>query len=214
MTETFSALPAAFQQRSRVRFPAPGLAVSIVVHALALAWLWHSLPPRPADMDARPKKTITFRLVPPVAKAPPAVVPAVAVRTPLPPPSTPRQAHAVTAPAQPAPRAPAIIAMPATPNAPDEPAAVAADTPAFDLAAARATARLVTREERRGVVARPGRVPAEASYVDQRTGERFESARRADCKTARSESMNLYANVFLLAKDMITNATNDSGCKW
>ncbi len=85
--------------------------------------------------------------------------------------------------------------------------------PTFDLAAARATARLVTREERKGLVALPGRQPVDELRADTRTSERLERARRGDCLKGQ-ESTNLLANVALLARDIVKSAVDDSGCKW
>jgi hypothetical protein len=47
----------------------------------------------------------------------------------------------------------------------------------------------------------------------ERIQERFERARRVNC-LKRNESANLLANIALLAKDMVTNAVDDSGRKW
>lgn len=208
-------MPQAFpMQRSHGRRPVLGWGISLVVHALAIAWIWQATSPRPADLDARPVSRIAVRLLP-IATVPPPVavphpVPATASRPPRPA-SASRQASASATPAA---STPAIIAMPPAPASPTGAAGGAtADTPAFDLAAARATARLITREERKGLVALPGRQPADELRADTRTSERLERARRGDCLKGQ-EGTNLLANVAFLARDIVKSAVDDSGCKW
>jgi len=211
MNHAMTMLPAFPVQRANGRRPVLGWGISLMVHALALAWIWHATSSRPADKDARPVSAIAVRLLPMAAVPPPAVaprlVPATASRSPRPA-STSRQATASAKPA------PAIIAMPPAPAPPMGAAGgPTADAPAFDLAAARATARLITREERKGLVALPGRQPVDELRADTRTSERLERARRGDCLKGQ-ESANLLANVAFLARDIVKSAVDDSGCKW
>jgi hypothetical protein len=203
--------PAFHVQRANGRRPVLGWGISLVVHALALAWIWQATSSRPAHIDARPARAIAVRLLPIAAMPAPVVVPRLAPATATKstrPPSTSRQAPASAAPT------PAIIAMPPAPASPiDAPAGATADAPAFDLAAARATARLITREEKKGLVALPGRQPADELRADTRTSERLERARRGDCLKGQ-EGTNLLANVAFLARDIVKSAVDDSGCKW
>ncbi|MDN4052687.1 hypothetical protein QPK32_06340 [Massilia sp. YIM B02763] len=89
-----------------------------------------------------------------------------------------------------------------------------AAAPAVDLAAARATARLVAREHGNAMLAAQSRKPVVDPNADRRVVSPLERARRVDCQTARAESTNLLANVVLLAVDLAKNAVDDSGCKW
>lgn len=196
-----------------------GLVISLLVHALAVAWLWHAGLPRRADTDAGPVKRIVVRLVPIAPEVPrPAPEPEVIV---------PRS-RAVPARAAPRPALPqressdsVSVAAPAPIAVVPEAAGNAkatettgTDAPSVDLATARAMARLYARESSKNLVALPKRKPVVDANADHRTVDRFERARRVDCQTARAESTNLLANVVLLAVDLAKNAVDDSGCKW
>lgn len=214
-----------------------GLGISLLLHVLAVGWLWHSgLSPR-ADEDTGPTRQMEVRLVPAAPKPTRAVPVPVPVPVPAParaskeaaPLSSPTQARAAPKPAQPRRQAhadtpssgPAVTAI----ETPDE-AANSADAstrpatdpgaaaPAVDLAAARATARLVAREHGNAMLAAQSRKPVVDPNADRRVVSPLERARRVDCQTARAESTNLLANVVLLAVDLAKNAVDDSGCKW
>jgi len=194
-----------------------GWGISLLVHTLGVAVLWHAWPPHRADKDTGPVNRIEVRLVPVVPEAPPAPVPDVVV-----PHAIPMQTRAAPRPEAPPREAQtgAVSAPPTTITAP-EPAtdAVSHDdggtaAPALDLQAARAAARLIARENGKGLVALPGRKPVTDPNADRRVIDRFERARRVDCQTARAGSTNLLANVVLLAVDLAKNAVDDSGCKW
>jgi hypothetical protein len=194
-----------------------GLGISLLVHALAVAWLWHAGMPRRADTDAGPVKRIVVRLVP-VAPEAPQPAPASEIIMPR---SRSMPTHAAPRPDLPQREAPASAAAPAPVAVATEPAGDAArpagtgtDAPGVDLATARATARLYARESSKNLVTLPNRKPVVDPNADHRTVDRFERARRADCQTARAESTNLLANVVLLAVDLAKNAADDSGCKW
>lgn len=106
-----------------------------------------------------------------------------------------------------------VIAMDAPGAVPAVSAASAMPAaPSFDIGAARAAARRIARDDGQDVAARLDR-----KLAGETTGERlqksFERARRPDCLRA-STSMNLLANVASLAKDIVANAVDDSGCKW
>ena len=193
------------------RGPALGWGISVLVHALAIVWLWHVVQPRPAHPDGRPATRIEVRLVPRAATAPsgPALPHAEPRRSPVL--REPRSRAAVAAPVMVQP--PAVTATLAAPVAQREAAQVVApDAPAFDLAAARASARTLAREERVGMAAAPLRQGMDAS-PSERIQERLEHARRGNCLKA-NDSVNLLANVAMLAKGVIDNAIDDSGCKW
>jgi len=194
-----------------------GWGISLVVHAIGVACLWHAWPSYRAEMDTGPVNRVEVRLVPIAPEAPPAPVPEVAVPRP-----GPMQTRAAPRPAAPAREAQtdAVSASPTTITVP-EPAADTAKpndggtaAPTVDVQAARAAARLIARESGKGLVALPGRRPVTDPNADRRVVDRFERARRVDCQTARAESTNLLANVVLLAVDLAKNAVDDSGCKW
>lgn len=88
-----------------------------------------------------------------------------------------------------------------------------ANVPAFDMTAARASARAMVREEHKGAAALPLRQEEQDASTSERIQQQFERARRTNCLKP-NESMNLLANVVLLAKDIVATAVNDSGCKW
>jgi len=194
-----------------------GWGISLLVHTLGVAVLWHAWPFHRADRDTGPVNRIEVRLAPIAPEAPLAPLPEVTVPRP-----GPIQARTATRPAAPAREAQtdAVSASPTTITVP-EPAADTAKPddggtagPAVDVQAARAAARLIARESGKGLVALPGRKPVVDPNADRRVIDRFERARRVDCQTARAESTNLLANVVLLAVDLAKNAVDDSGCKW
>ena len=188
-----------FQPRPGPRRTARGLGISVLVHIGALVWLTRPPAPHP-DTGAAPRRML-FVLLSPAPGAPPAPpgVPA--------PPAPARQSaarHAATAQRD-------APAPPATPVIASEPAAAAAP-PAFDIMAARAAARALAREDRNALAGLPdGKL---AATRDQHVEQLFERARRRDCQTARAESVNLVANIAMLAVDLVKNAVDDSGCKW
>lgn len=190
-----------------------GWGISVLAHVLAGAWLWHAwLPPR-MENDAAPVKRIEVWLVPAAPKPVPASAPEAAI-----PRTTRTPAHAAAGPAAPR-RQPSADVVPAAPTVtiPEPEAAAAstgADVPAVDLVAARAAARRIAREDAKGLVALPQRKPVVDPNGDHHVVDPLERARRVDCQTARGQSTNLLANVVMLAKDMVANAIDDSGCKW
>jgi hypothetical protein len=103
------------------------------------------------------------------------------------------------------------LPAPATQNDPVQ--VTGGDAPAFDLAAARSSARAIAREQPKGLAALPLRQEANDANISARVQERLEHARRGNCLKANA-SMNLLANVAMLARDMVANAVDDSGCKW
>lgn len=200
-------------QRPPARGSMLGWGISLLVHTLGAAVLWHAWPPHRANKDHGPVDRIEVRLVPITPEAPPAPLPEQAVPRP-----GPMQARTATRPAAPAREAQtdAVSTSPTTITAADTAKPDDGDTaaPAVDVQAARAAARLIARENGKGLVALPGRKPVTDPNAERRVIDRFERARRVDCQTARAESTNLLANVVLLAVDLAKNAVDDSGCKW
>lgn len=207
-----------------------GWGISLVVHACVLAWLVHAWQARAPE--AAPPAPMHFVLVPPPpqAKAPVAVdVPAASA-------TAPKTAAAAARPARnrPAPSASAAAANADTAATPAEPAATIAHEPAatsgavdaapaaaapagadagtgdsaphLDMKAARATARLIDKHRKDGLVAHPK--PDPPLQRDERLERAIERARRPDCKSAYS-GLGLLA-VIPLAKDAVTG----TGCKW
>jgi hypothetical protein len=211
------------------RGPALGWAISLLVHALAVGWIWHGWPARPPDTDTGPLKQFEVRLIPlvretPQARPEPAPAPAAPTRVRPGHPVPARAAH-TPAPAPPAASssvsapAPALPSNPAAPPAPGDVAGNAAtETPGVDLTvdltSARAAARLIARENRKGLVALPERKTVVDPNADRHVVDPIEASRRIDCQTARSQSTNLLGNIVMLAVDLTKNAIDDSGCKW
>jgi len=96
-------------------------------------------------------------------------------------------------------------------NAPAKPGTGAA--PAFDMAAARASARAMARDDRQRPAALVLRQEATGALTTDQIQQRFEQARRGNCLKA-NDSMNLLANVVMLARDIVATSVDDSGCKW
>ena len=71
----------------------------------------------------------------------------------------------------------------------------------------------MVRGDPKGLAAIPLRPEGKDAMTSDRIQERFERARRAKCLKG-TDSMNLLANVALLAKNVVQSAVDDSGCKW
>lgn len=212
--------PLPFLPPVRPRGQWAGWGISLAVHAGVLAGLV-VLVPRPL-LDAPAPGRLRFVLVPPrvpaplpvpAPVAPPASAPA--VRKPAATPPRRRPAPVETPAAEPPPKpsseaTPVITAAEPAPTAtaPADSGKVDGDaTPAFDMAAARASARLIARHARDGTVALPEHKAP--SYEPDNTAQRgMERARRGDCRSAYS-AMGVLA-VLPLLKDAVTG----SGCKW
>jgi hypothetical protein len=197
----------------------PGWAISLILHAAALAWLVHAVPARQHDdAPVRRGALVMVRLAPPPEPAQkaaePAAVPApraAATSTPAVP-SRPRPAHAVTQAKEPAPVAtdPAPEPAPAAPSA--EPSAEPSGTaPALDMAAVRSAARAYARSEpapapRSGTLLKA--IQNETETQNEKLGRDIERARRGDCQTK-------YAGMGLLAViPLVANTVTGTGCKW
>jgi hypothetical protein len=89
----------------------------------------------------------------------------------------------------------------------------AAVAPTFDMTAARASARALAREDRKATAALALSQETTRAMTTGQIQERLERARRGNCLKA-NESMNLLANVVMLARDIVATAVDDSGCKW
>jgi len=221
MTTYRAPLPFALPARPRGQWA--GWGISLAVHAGVLAGLV-VLVPRPLPDTPAPAH-MRFVLVPPRVPVPePAsTVPAPAapaasapvVRKPAVTPPRARPAPLDTPAAESPSRStseatPVITATEPTPAAaaPVDASKDDADaTPTFDMAAARASARLIARHARDGTVALPERKAP--SYAPDDSAQRgMERARRSDCRNAYS-AMGLLA-VLPLLKDAVTG----SGCKW
>jgi len=217
--------PLPFTLPARPRGQWTGWGISLAAHAGVLAWLLHLVPAPLPDTPAPAR--MRFVLVPPRMPAPvpvpetSTIAPAAsapAMRKPsatAPRPSravpTPVDAPKTDAPTKPSDEATSVI----TATEPSPAATVPADTskgedgaaPTFDMAAARASARLIARHARDGTVALPERKAP--SYEPDDTAQRgLERARRNDCRSAYA-AMGVLA-VLPLLKDAVTG----SGCKW
>ena len=192
-----------------------GISVSVLAHVLAVALLWHA---RPAlrDINDKAVSRIEVRLVSITPEVPIGIPPSLsnsALST-----STTVTRHPASNPARARP-APSIRVSSAPLNqdtalAPQPESGTGAAVSTFNIEAARAAARLIVREDEKSFAHLPQRQPGGELKADDHVANALERARRVDCQTARAGSANLLANVILLAKDMVANAIDDSGCKW
>jgi hypothetical protein len=204
--------------RRQLRGLLPGWAISLVLHAAALALLVHAVPARQHDDGPERRSTLVMvRLAPPprpaqkpVEPAAPPVPRAAARAAPSAPaaPSRPHPARATIQAAVPAPLAagPTPEPAPAAPSA--EPSGTA---PALDIAAARSAARAFARSEpapapRSGTLLKA--IQNETETQNEKLGRDIERARRGDCQTK-------YAGMGLLAViPLVANTVTGTGCKW
>lgn len=207
---------AAFPGGAGTRRPVLGWAMSLLAHAIAAGLVWHASQRDRANADTEAVKRIDIWLVASVLKAPaPVSVPPAKLAPPGR--AANRTAGGATATA---PVAPLVTRQP---NGVDAPSALSSQggaalipdgaAPVFDLFAARASARAMARDDRKRLGEPPLRQGQSEPISSDRIQERFERARRVNCLKA-NDSTNLLANVFFLAKDMVSNAVDDSGCKW
>jgi hypothetical protein len=193
--------------------------MSMLVHATIIMWLWHASPHRPASIDTQPERRMAVWLVSQPAPVPlPAIVaPAAVARMPaLPGPvRTVRRPRSSAMPSMPAVRQPpTMVATTAVPALQNEPAKLdGGDVATFDMAAARSSARAIAREDRKGMAALALSPKATGALTTDQIQQRLEQARRGNCLKA-NDSMNLLANVVMLARDIVATAVDDSGCKW
>lgn len=215
--------PLPFTPPARPRAQWTGWGISLAAHAGVLAWLMHLVPPRPPEMPGPAR--MRFVLMPPRAPVPVKIAPAPAepaaqtpaVRKPSATPARPSRTRPVpvNAPEADAPPKPSDEATPVITATEPSPAAAApadsdkpdSDAPAFDMAAARASARLIARRAKDSTVALPER-KAPSYDPDDTAQHGLERARRNDCRSAYS-GLGLLA-VLPLLKDAVTG----SGCKW
>jgi hypothetical protein len=186
---------------NNVSGPLRGWAVSLLLHAIALAWLVQRVPAPRSDDTPVPRSTPIFVRLQPKPLPPPTKPEPSATARPAP-------ARAPAKPVRPAPR-PAIASMAPSPTAtaalpPPASAEPSAAAPGFDIDAARATARAVAGEP--DIRAKNGTALRETK--EERFGRAVEQARRKDCKT-RYSGMGVLA-IIPLVKDTVT----DTGCKW
>jgi hypothetical protein len=171
-----------------------GWAISLLLHAIVLAWLAHQAPaPRREDTPQR-RSMLVFVTVRPKPVPAPKLAAAAATAPIRPPRAISRPAAASDAP-------PVIVAESPQPAATAE---APANAPAFDIDAARTAARAVAREAGNG--ARSGATLKETR--EEKLGRSIEKARRGDCKTE-------YAGYGLLAVvPLAIDTIRDTGCKW
>ena len=182
-----------------------GLALSLLVHAVALlAWHPHQPAQRPADAPASISIAVWLR-APPVPKAAPVRVSAPSAAKPKP--STAARSKSRRAP-------PDLIALPApSPAAPARPDAFTVEAPSapsaprFDLEAARKTARALANEPdpaRAGTAV--AQLPPRPLETETRAARAISRASRRDCKDGIPGG--------LLAPLILMFDKKDSGCKW
>lgn len=191
-----------------------GWGISLLVHALAVAWLWQAWPGHRDDPHTGPVRRIEVRLVPVVPSVAPRLPPPLAAPVPSAAPrSTPQRRPPPAARARAAPTA--TIAEPAPADAASGTQGGADhDGPTVDLQAARAEARRIAREADQGLVALPKPRPRLAADPGDQVQDRLEHARRADCKTMNADSIDILGNAVNLARNLVANAVDGNGCKW
>jgi hypothetical protein len=207
----------------RTRGRAIGWGISMLAHVVLVACViyLHAQPPAPLPEPAA--KRIVFVLLP--QQVAPAPLPTGISRAA--PPRTSLAAHQVVqggrahgprTPSAPTP-APAhtdVITLPAISAAtdtaaPPAPASTPASAPTFDMAAARATARLGAHDGSGDLVTRPRLPPTldpGREAREDKLANGIERSTRHDCKTA-------YAAAGLLAIiPLVKDAVTGTGCKW
>lgn len=219
MTEATNIYPSALGEWTNGRGSAFGWSFSTLVHAMIIAWLWHASSHHPAGIDTQQERRMAVWLVPvPVPTPLPAITTTASVATVHPirsPNRKERLPRSGAMPSMPAvPQSLASVAAQPAPAAETEPAKLAGgEASTFDMAAARSSARAIAREDSKGVAATVLRQEATGARTTGQIQQRLEQARRGNCLKA-NESMNLLANVVMLARDIVATAVDDSGCKW
>lgn len=204
-------------QPAGLRGHLPGWAISLLIHAAALAWLMHAVPARRQDDTPERRATLVMvRLAPPPGPArrpgEPAAVPAPRAASTPAVPSRPRPARATIGAKVPAPVAAEPTPEPRADAPSAEPAAEPSRTaPALDIAAARSAARAFARNEpapapRSGTLLKA--MQNETETQNEKLGRDIDRARRGDCQTK-------YAGMGLLAViPLVANTVTGTGCKW
>jgi len=189
------------EDRRRTQRVVFGVVLSILVHtALLTAWRGGF---RPADLP-EPPRSIAVRIQPPPPRVetpePPPPAPK-AERPPARKPSTPRPVIAVPPDTSRAARPdPFVVEQPQTPPAP-------AETPRFDLDAARRSARSLANlrdPAKEGTAV--GQFPEKPLETESKAARLIGAAKRPNCKDG--VPGGLLAPLYLLADK------KDSGCKW
>jgi type IV secretory pathway VirB10-like protein len=215
---------ASLRERTNTRRRALGWGITLLGHLIVFVWLLHTSQPRLANPEIKQVKRIDVWLMTSALTTPMrtttsanAVAPSVLEATRTASRSSPKvpRPYSSAAPAVPVASQPSatVATPPALATQSIDEKTSETGTPAFDLAAARASARAIARADPTPVVTRTLREGEKNANTSDRIQERFEHARRVNCLKP-NESMNLLANVALLAKDLVANAVDDSGCKW
>ncbi|MEW6021868.1 MAG: hypothetical protein AB1807_06980 [Pseudomonadota bacterium] len=192
------------EDRRRMQRVGFGVVLSILVHtALLTAWRSGGYP---GDVP-EPPRSIAVRIQPPPPPAPrietppPAPTPKAERSAPAKKPSTPRPVIAVPPDtSRAATPDPFVVEQPDTPAAP-------ADTPRFDLDAAKRSARSLAnlRDPAKAGTA-VGQFPEKPLETETKAARLIGAAKRRDCKDGLPGG--LLAPLYLLAEK------KDSGCKW
>jgi hypothetical protein len=199
----------------RGRGLAVGLAVSLLLHLVLLAFLRAPSAPPPERDERRWTQPLSVRLLPPPA------VPRVEPPPPPPPERRPeRKAERRTTPAEAAPRRereerPTMTAVPAQPAAPATPAEPAPSPfdapPKFDPDAAKATARALANDldtpSSNWAAEKLNQGKGLKETKEERLGRNVANSARPDCRTA-------YAGAGLFAPLLMLMDKKDSGCKF
>lgn len=186
-----------------------GIGVSLLLHG-ALIYLWrHVQPSVPPDTAPRVESIAVW--IRPLAAKPPPPVEVVKPKREAKPVSKPKRAATRETPAAASsPQAITVVpASPATPAAsPDTFRQETAETPKFDMEAARRTARKMAGERDPSKVGTAvGQIPDKPLQTETQLARDIAQGKRGDCRTA-------YAGAGLLAPVLMLLDKKDSGCKW
>ncbi|QGZ40308.1 hypothetical protein IP92_05061 [Pseudoduganella flava] len=195
----------------RGRGLAVGLAVSLLLHIVLLAFLRAPSAPAPQRDERRWTQPLSVRLLPPPPPVP-RVEPA-----PPPPRQEPRRERRAERPAESATRReqeerPTMSVVPPPPAAPAEPAPSPFDPPPkFDPDAAKATARAIAGNldtpSSNWAAEKLNQGKGLKETKEERLGRNVANSARPDCRTA-------YAGAGLFAPLMMLMDKKDSGCKF
>ena len=213
MTPLAHPLPLSLTRAADQRRPTLGWGLSLALHGLVMLYVWHAVAPPPMPATTLTPRRIALRLLPAVPPAPQhaAVTTPSALAAAPPLTSASRATRVPAARRRPAAQKETQIATQIETQIETQIGTQIPAAPAFDLAAARVAARALARAERGGTPAL--RQDDQAARTSHRIQQRLEGARRADCLKG-NDSVNLLANVLVLAHEVVAGAVNDSGCKW
>lgn len=195
---------------------------TLLLHAMIIGSLWNKMPPRLSKTEFGQERRMEVWLLPNTTPPPLKTIfkPSKAAPTHLKLVHVmPRQSievrqsrFRVARSELAAPKSTSLAVTASSPVSSNEEAGTVA-THTFDIAAARSDARAIASESFKGLSTSSKSAGTMAPSKSERIQEQFDRARRVNCLKP-NESTNLLANVTFLARDLVANAIDDSGCKW